>query len=1656
MEIVLEDGSIARPAKQVTAVQLLKSQRLKLEAKRRVADDAEALAMKEERRVKELQGTVLQASAALDAHQAKLDASPFGLHAQPREDVELLRRLKEDLEFSKAELRVQMETAARERSKQLTAEQQVQVLERLSAKNAEVALRVEKREREDLASRKEVAERYIEMEMDAANTLETRHRRRIHAVQKASARDEELREEQARVAKKLNANARARVAATNATTERVLRDILAKKEEDHAERLECVLQLKASTDAAFAKMKGANERMARRRAAQSKAHKEEFQELLSQGKNPYKVFRERQLKAEAVATEREQREAIRRREQDVTERILREDSEQMKRQVVEDAHHEAEKKYQAELGRHVVEERNRQYLRSVTTNKTELVDPTGRAVLPLQPSQVTTIKDHSFGLGKNPRKSAEEADAIIQMVAAKPEHQGIDLGEYKRFLPKVPDGMREAQEGVRVAGGEGDELQDAAQERLAELADQNTVVVSRDTISQGDRGTRSGKATGGPGLGGEQKGLLESTRPLSKFELDCRKKAQERQRRQLAEGVAQVAGGRTFQGVAFTSEPPVIEFKDFEVGKTYHRRIVLTNVSLSFNAFKVLDLPDAIRDFFEISYAKPGRMSAGTTCAIDITFQPEVNADILDHLGVLAQTGPCDVPIRCTTKKVVPATDTDHVDFGEVVVGEVSTIKLRISNNGALPTWFEIMDSQTGELLGVGAPAGAAPMHSTGQLSKTSMQASQQLPVSDVAQGAHQGEEQGLSEEAAAVARLADEQAEAEAVLLEDAAAVAAKALEYEEGFGALQIANQGSIDSYSATLHEFVFAPLRPGRYEQPVTLKFSGTDTTIDLMVSGEAVLFPIYAEQPVVDMRTCVLGKLYRKKVTLCNRGKIAFKVQALVPRELQGMLDFTPDMGFVQPGSHFDMGLKFRPSGDLVARCQPFALEKFGVIGLPVRVLVPKQAIPVYFTLRAQLTPGDVETSVQDLDYGECYITESVRRRLTLTNTSSLPQRFGFVNLPSSLDVQPLDGFGVLLGGESRDVEVIFKPESSVAYDFSLKLKMSIAGEKRIPIRGKGVDPPLVLSQSVIELAPAADGDVVVASVEVKNTTSKTQEFHCVLPFPSLSGIQISPCVAEVAPGRAVRLEIRWTAAAELTTRAELEKAREERRQQEEARRREVEAAAAQASGKGKNKKGKGKPAEEEALPAESEPEPEQDQPCVEDVPEHVGTFDFSSSAKRKLFGEDAEDGKVDDEDFSVHAKWHIPIYMRQVNRSEHGPDSFTPVKQPLFLEVHTVVVDRVLSVETTSLDFGELSVGQSKQIPLRIRNLADMAAPIQASGLNSVGPFSILNSLRTVHARDSHTALIEFRPDAQGVRQETLYLCSPLLGRALRINLRGEGVSPVLEINPSDGKIDLGHCVEGDRTTFTVTLHNSSIFPLTYHMEPLDAPHANFNQQSPFILSPSEAEVPAGADFDVHVEFRPDHARIWPYHHRCRVNVPNQVKEHILSLTGRCHARQLYAVAAEDASDASCQLPENVQDPFHLPDVIPPPPTLHAVVQSRPPIKFTFPRDDTQVQHILKVGSAELSILDEAKPAPGSFEIEWEKDSPAAKFFSATPDKGSLVSGVATDVAFSFSPPTVEDSCGLEVGQWARTTVRCHLRGGFAHDHATEEPIVLLLEGFIQV
>ena len=149
--------------------------------------------------------------------------------------------------------------------------------------------------------------------------------------------------------------------------------------------------------------------------------------------------------------------------------------------------------------------------------------------------------------------------------------------------------------------------------------------------------------------------------------------------------------GKEFKGPSFISSPPIIEFIDFQPDQTYTLKITLTNISYSFNSYKILPINKEFRDFFLIEYTPAGRMSAGLSSIVTITFNPKINADINSELPLLTETGDVVIPIKCTCKKAIVSSKSESVAFGEVFYGDSATANYTIENTGALGTDFKIV-----------------------------------------------------------------------------------------------------------------------------------------------------------------------------------------------------------------------------------------------------------------------------------------------------------------------------------------------------------------------------------------------------------------------------------------------------------------------------------------------------------------------------------------------------------------------------------------------------------------------------------------------------------------------------------------------------------------------------------------------------------------------------------------------------------------------------------------------------------------------------------------------------------------------------------------------------------------------------------------------------
>ena len=107
------------------------------------------------------------------------------------------------------------------------------------------------------------------------------------------------------------------------------------------------------------------------------------------------------------------------------------------------------------------------------------------------------------------------------------------------------------------------------------------------------------------------------------------------------------------------------------------------------------------------------------------------------------------------------------------------------------------------------------------------------------------------------------------------------------------------------------------------------------------------------------------------------------------------------------------------------------------------------------------------------------------QLTLTLT---------LTLTKELDVQPGDGLGTILPGETISREVLFQPIAGTRVKLDLVCRTTLNRRFVLKATGRGIDPTLQLSSTALLLPATAEGDTSRADVVVRNVSSLARSFQ----------------------------------------------------------------------------------------------------------------------------------------------------------------------------------------------------------------------------------------------------------------------------------------------------------------------------------------------------------------------------------------------------------------------------------------------------------------------------------------------------------------------------------------------------------------------------------
>ena len=260
--------------------------------------------------------------------------------------------------------------------------------------------------------------------------------------------------------------------------------------------------------------------------------------------------------------------------------------------------------------------------------------------------------------------------------------------------------------------------------------------------------------------------------------------------------------------------------------------------------------------------------------------------------------------------------------------------------------------------------------------------------------------------------------------------------------------------------------------------------------------------------------------------------------------------------------------------------------------------------------------------------------------------------------------------------------------------------------------------------------------------------------------------------------------------------------------------------------------------------------------------------------------------------------------------------------PLFIKIQTVVVSNQYDVDTPGMDFGQISLGTRLIRTLKFRNNTTTFVTLTAEGLNSVGPFAILNAVRNVPPEEWISVVVECNPLISGLFNESIEFVGVNGGHHMRIPLRVQGVNPTIELTGLEdsnkvGKLlDFGNVVADDKAVKSFTIVNTSAFPVALDIQRAvanglaprkrsEVVQRNMSGSPIFTYTPESYVIPEGGQVDVVLSFQPDRYRILPYREDINISIGQgttslPIKVHIC---GRARSRQLFVTTATPTDEA---------------------------------------------------------------------------------------------------------------------------------------------------------
>ncbi|XP_042650244.1 cilia- and flagella-associated protein 74 isoform X2 [Tyto alba] len=987
----------------------------------------------------------------------------------------------------------------------------------------------------------------------------------------------------------------------------------------------------------------------------------------------------------------------------------------------------------------------------------------------------------------------------------------------------------------------------------------------------------------------------------------------------------QIVSGHERKGCTFYSKPRCIHFKDFDVGQIYKKKIVLINASSSVNFCRLVGISEWLKDFISVHFDPPGKMPAGMSCEMVVTFKPMINEPLEGEVMFMAQTGSFSVPLKCTAKRCILALDKELIDFGSHVVGETISRTINLTNSGALGTRFKVQmsagDNRTRRATAKSSPGRVVTQHFSDCAPEKKVSNN---PVASVVEKKEQVCPDHSEEVTCCVAQVEQQRTETSlssrsTEQLGQDVLNSRSDLDTDNAHNLVELSpeetpveimlgkvTEGEIGPFSSVKLQVIFVPAIPGDVRAEFVIMFDHSDCEpLCFSAIGVSIDVPVWVPNPNVDLKICMYDRLYQDCVVVRSRAKVALRLKFEVCKELSKHVELLPKTSYIQAQSSFSVQLKFLPRHSLPEDAGRYFNEETEVLEVPMTILIVEKAKKVNFTVHAIVTTSDLEISPAQINFGYCTIYEAVQANVVLTNKSILPQEFGFVGLPEFVEIQPNDGLGILLPLESLTLDIIFKANKAKEYSFELTCKSEINRQFKLSCKAVGVHPPLELSHSLVQFAATALNGVSTATLYVMNTHVSVNHLTHTVPrigngeaapvgptsfefhVPEDCPVTITPSVGTVLPGKKSLIQVSFRPALS------------DQLIREEADRRLWRAAAtgAEIQKRKKDEKKEGKKSNISITRQQSSK-----QLVGDGGSKHLTSLCSSEQPNSKELKPDS-DAYMAAQAFLLRnfsgrfEKYIIPCFVAsgcidEMNGSENL--SCSPYNT-LYLELHCPAVAPSVVVTSdngeNTVNFGDVAVGHRTFKRITIQNIAPEKMELGFSVLNPNGPFLLVRPVGMLEPGESKTLIISFSPNENKWFFGALDIRTAKTNLTLRIS--GHGVTPSIVCSVEE-VLDMGYVIAREKVTSTFKIQNTSTLTLRYSMQ-LDSLSPtrhkdqqrlpsfitspsqrtefvgtqNYNGLSVFSIFPAEGEMGAGKSQDFTVTFSPDHESLY-YSDRLKV------------------------------------------------------------------------------------------------------------------------------------------------------------------------------------------